>query len=215
MRTLIFGSNSDMSDPIRIMCPNSYDAGVDVTYFRDVEDRVRVVQPELIVNLAGVSHVQKIHNSAIDHWRREMEVNLLGAYHIARAATHHTPRAIMIFMASVAGLYGKPNHSGYCASKAGLISLVQSLGMEGYHAFCISPGRVNTKMREHDYPNEDVRTRLTVGEVANVVKRICEGEWAPGSNIWIRKQGYETFGPEQEHTASSRRRWLNVQPQSK
>ena len=96
----------------------------------------------------------------------------------------------MIFFASVAGLYGKPEHSGYSASKAGVISLVQSLGMEGYNAYAISAGRVHTKMREKDFPNEDPKTRLLPQSVGRVIKEILSGKYTPGNNVIIRKRGY-------------------------
>jgi NAD(P)-dependent dehydrogenase (short-subunit alcohol dehydrogenase family) len=52
------------------------------------------------------------------------------------------------FFTPVADLYGKPSHSNYCAPKAGVISLVQSLGMEGYKAYSISPRRIDSKMKK-------------------------------------------------------------------
>jgi NAD(P)-dependent dehydrogenase (short-subunit alcohol dehydrogenase family) len=96
----------------------------------------------------------------------------------------------MIFFASVAGLYGKPEHSGYSASKSGVISLVQSLGMEGYNAYAISAGRVHTKMREKDFPNEDPKTRLLPKSIGKVVKEILNNKYKPGNNVIIRKRGY-------------------------
>jgi hypothetical protein len=65
--------------------------------------------------------------------------------------------------------------------------------MEGYDAYCISPGRVDTKMREKDFPGEDVKTRLTTKQVAGVVKEILDGKYQSGDNIIIRKRGYRTL----------------------
>jgi NAD(P)-dependent dehydrogenase (short-subunit alcohol dehydrogenase family) len=149
--------------------------------------------PDVIINCAGVSNIQPIKNSSIEKWREEMEVNLFGSYLIAQASINFNPKIKMIFLASVAGLYGKPNHSGYSSSKSALITLVQSLGMEGYDAFSISPGRVDTKMREKDFPGEDKRTRLSVDQVAKVIKKCISGKFEPGDNIIIRKKGFETF----------------------
>lgn len=212
MKALIFGGMSDMAEPIVKRWPKSERCIQDVRNSPLVERAVEESQPDIIINLAGVSHVQSVFGSSPALWADEIEINLLGSYYIARAAAAYAPNAIMIFLASVAGLYGKPQHSGYSASKAGIVSLVQSLGMEGYKAFAISPGRVDTKMREHDYPGEDKRTRLSVEQIADVIFRIVEGEWKSGTNIWIRKVGFDTYGPEAEHTAEIRQRWLNVQP---
>ena len=167
-------------------------------------------QPAAIINCAGVSHVQVINNSEIDSWREEIEVNLLGSYLVARQTIAYNPRTTMIFLASVAGMYGKPSHSGYCASKSAVISLIQSLGMEGYKAFAISPGRVDTKMREKDFPGEDKRTRLSTIEVAEVVRDCINGEYKNGDNIVIRKRGFRKLS--RIDSGQPWREYLNVQP---
>jgi NAD(P)-dependent dehydrogenase (short-subunit alcohol dehydrogenase family) len=126
----------------------------DVRDYNQVFEIIVKEKPEVVICTAGISHVSNILQSNIIDWKHELEVNLLGSYHVAKASIHNNVKT-MIFMASVAGLYGKPNHSGYSVSKSGVITLVQSLAMEGYNAYAISPGRVDTKMREHDFPNED------------------------------------------------------------
>lgn len=148
-----------------------------------------VDEPDVVINLAGVSHVQPLANSSHSDWLEEVQTNLIGSYNIATSAIERNPKATMIFIGSVAGKYGKPNHSGYCASKAGVISLVQSLGMEGYNAYAISPGRVDTKMRQKDYPNDTPGSRLSTHDIASVVKEIVDGKHTPGDNLIIRKQG--------------------------
>lgn len=164
----------------------------DVTSFTQVELAIAGWRPEIVINCAGISIPADIATSDPRGWEHELRVNLLGSYHVAKAALDHDV-SIMIFLASVAGLHGKPQHGGYSASKAGVISLVQSLAMEGHHAYAISPGRVDTRMREHDYPGEDPRTRLGPTQIGEVVGDILAGHYEPGDNILIRKIGYETF----------------------
>lgn len=163
----------------------------DVTDLDAVRRVLETYMPSIVINCAGVSHVATVEDSDPGLWAQEIAVNLLGSYHVARAAVEMGVRT-MIFVASVAGMYGKPNHSGYSASKGGVISLVQSLGMEGQDAYAISPGRVDTPMREHDFPGEDPRTRLQPVQVGQVVAQILNGEFEPGDNIVIRKIGYDT-----------------------
>ncbi len=168
-------------------------ANADVRSAWMVEKVTEHAQPDIVINCAGISEPSTVVHSDVGDWRREIEVNLLGSYHVAHAAIRHGVKT-MIFIASVSGLYGKPNHSGYCASKAGVISLVQSLGMEGHNAYAISPGRVDTAMREKDYPGEDPRTRLSPSVIGLCVQDILKGGlYEPGDNIVIRKQGYEQF----------------------
>ncbi len=161
----------------------------DVRDYNSVANQIKQLQPETVICTAGVSHVSNVKNSIIEEWKEELDINLLGSYHVAKACVTNNVKNL-IFFASVAGLYGKPEHSGYSASKAGVISLVQSLGMEGYNAYAVSAGRVHTKMRERDFPNEDPRTRLAPDKVGQVIVEILNGKYNPGDNVIIRKRGY-------------------------
>lgn len=165
----------------------------DVRDFEGLKKIFRSHSPSIIVNCAGVSNIQPLLQSDFAQWEEEISVNLVGSYSVARAAIEVVPDAHMIFFASVAGLYGKAAHSGYSASKAGVRSLVQSLGMEGHKAYAISPGRVDTKMREKDFPGEDPRTRLSTEQVAQVVVECANGKFRSGDNIVIRKRGFRTL----------------------
>ncbi len=158
---------------------------VDVTNRDAILRALHDHDPETVINCAGVSKPGIIANSAHES---ELMVNLHGAFNIAMYCGGLT----QIHIASVSGLYGKANHSGYCASKAGVISLVQSLAMEGHNAYVISPGRVDTRLRERDYPNEDRRTRLWPTQIGMVVDTILKGGYLPGDNIIIRKRGFDT-----------------------
>ena len=143
------------------------------------------------------------------HFLQEIDVNLIGSYRIARECAQLGINT-MIFIASVAGKYGKPEHSGYSASKGATISLVQSLAFEGYDAYAISPGRVDTKMREMDYPGEDPRTRLTTHSTASVIFDCINGRYEPGDNIIYRKRGFRTL--RRVDKGQPWKKYLNVQP---
>lgn len=180
----------------------------DVREYAEVENFVRGLGPSAVVYTAGISYVDTVRDSDVRDWREELEVNLLGAYHAARAAVDEGVDTL-IFIASIAGLYGKPEHSGYSASKAGLISLVQSLAMEGHNAYAISPGRVHTKMREHDYPGEDPRTRLKPTAIGEIVRDILVGQYTPGDNVILRMRGHEVL-PVEVHRGDGWRERLRV-----
>ncbi len=164
----------------------------DVRVETQVGKIIKKYKPKIVINCAGISNVQTIKGSSTKQWFDEIMTNLMGSYLIAKHCIENNVET-MIFIASVAGLYGKSNHSGYSASKKGVISLVQSLGLEGHNAYAISPGRVDTSMREKDYPDEDKRTRLLKEEVAEVVEQCIDGMWKPGDNIIIRKRAYQKF----------------------
>ena len=211
MKVLIFGK-SDIGEGIKQLYPDTVNIPkeeCDVRDYNQICATLEKYQPDAIVNCAGISHVQVVKDSNMVRWKEEIEVNLIGSYLIARAAITYNVKK-MIFIASVAGMYGKPEHSGYSASKSGVISFVQSLGFEGYDAYSVSPGRVDTKMRENDYPGEDKRTRLSTLQVAEVVKECIDGKYEPGDNIIIRKRGFTKL--KRVDKGQPWKKYLNVQP---
>ena len=211
MKVLIFGK-SDIGEGIKQLYPDTVNIPKEECDVRDalqVRNTLKKYKPDVIVNCAGISHVQVVRDSNIDYWKEEIDVNLIGSFIVARESIN-TGVKTMIFIASVAGMYGKPEHSGYSASKSGVISFVQSLGFEGYDAYSVSPGRVDTKMRENDYPGEDKRTRLSTLQVAEIVKECIDGKYKPGDNVIIRKRGFRKL--KRVDQGQPWKKYLNVQP---
>ena len=211
MKVLIFGK-SDIGEGIKQLYPDTVNVPKEECDVRDalqVRNTLKKYKPDVIVNCAGISHVQVVKDSNIDYWKEEIDVNLVGSFIVARESINSGVKT-MIFIASVAGMYGKPEHSGYSASKSGVISFVQSLGFEGYDAYSISPGRVDTKMRENDFPGEDKRTRLSTLQVAEIVKECIDGKYRPGDNVIIRKRGFRKL--KRVDQGQPWKKYLNVQP---
>ena len=176
------GGMSEAFDGVKI--PHSE---CDVRDIAEVASVMDAYRPSVVIVTAGVSHPDSI---ARGRFEEEISTNLLGAFNVAQIAVNFDVETL-IFIASVAGLHGKPNHASYCASKAGVISLVQSLAHEGYNAYAISPGRVDTPMRERDYPSDTPGSRLKPERVWDVVLSILAGEYQPGDNILLRKIGLD------------------------
>jgi 3-oxoacyl-[acyl-carrier protein] reductase len=211
MKVLIFGK-SDIGEGIKQLYPDTVNIPKEECDVRDalqVRNTLKKYKPDVIVNCAGISHVQVVKDSNIDYWKEEIDVNLIGSFIVARESISSGVKT-MIFIASVAGMYGKPEHSGYSASKSGVISFVQSLGFEGYKAYSVSPGRVDTKMTENDFPGEDKRTRLSTLQVAEIVKECIDGKYEPGDNIIIRKKGFTKL--KRIDKGQPWKKYLNVQP---
>lgn len=162
----------------------------DVRHGGDVDRTMGMLRPSAVVFTAGISRPISLLSGDRYDSEREILTNLVGAFNVAHAAVKCNVETL-VFIASLAGLYGKPEHAGYSASKAGVISLVQSLAMEGHNAYAISPGRVNTAMRERDYPGEDPRTRLDPLVIGGIIKDIFDGRYTPGDNVIIRMRGFE------------------------
>lgn len=86
----------------------------DVTDYGQVLRAMVKYQPRYVVNCAGIDDEDEPLSTII--------TNLGGSMNVIDAVSGSIP---VIMIASVAGMYGKPEHAAYCASKAGVISLVQ------------------------------------------------------------------------------------------
>lgn len=89
---------------------------------------------DIMVNNAGIIAVMPVVDMGYAEWRRVMEVNVnsafLGSRAAARAMIAQGRGGVIINAASGAGRRGVPNLSHYCASKAAIIMLTQSLAIE-------------------------------------------------------------------------------------
>jgi NAD(P)-dependent dehydrogenase (short-subunit alcohol dehydrogenase family) len=106
---------------------------------------------DMLVNNAGVSMRGTFRELTPDTCAQVLNINLLGSVYLARAAVEPIVKARgnIVFISSIAGLFGLPGASVYCASKGALTGLSESLRLElgplGVHV-----GVVNLGYTEHD-----------------------------------------------------------------
>lgn len=131
----------------------------------DVADEPAVEEAleEALAHLGGLDAV--FVNAGIDgqgrpaleldpaHFRRVLDVNVLGAFHVARAAARAmTDGGAIVFNASVNGLAAEPLFADYNASKAAVVllarTLARELGPQGFWVTAVCPGYVRTPMTE-------------------------------------------------------------------
>lgn len=103
---------------------------------------------------AGISGgLVPLHEQTPEHWSEVLKINLIGTFlavkHAARVMTPRK-RGSIVCTASVAGLRSGAGGSPYSASKAGVISLVQTtayqLAGSGVRINAICPGLIETGM---------------------------------------------------------------------
>jgi len=105
---------------------------------------------DVVVNNAGIAGpTDPIESISPEDWRRTIEVNLNGQYHVA---AHTVPllkqsgEGALINIASVAGRLGYAYRTPYAASKWGIVgltaSLAKELGPDGIRVNAILPGIV-------------------------------------------------------------------------
>src|SRR4051795_6511093 len=123
------------------------------------ETAVRTAVEELggldaLVYCAGVSHSGSVVDQTPESWDAVLRTNLTGAFLTARAALPHLEQrgGSLVAVSSLAGLRAGPDSSAYCASKAGLNMLVQSIavdfGSRGVRANAVCPGWIRTPMAD-------------------------------------------------------------------
>lgn len=106
---------------------------------------------DVLVNNAGVGRFAPVHDLPVDAWVETMETNLSGVFYCCRAAIPVMKRGGGGWIVNVSSLAGKHPFAGgaaYCASKAGLNALTESLMQDvrrdGIRVTCVLPGSVNT-----------------------------------------------------------------------
>jgi NAD(P)-dependent dehydrogenase (short-subunit alcohol dehydrogenase family) len=106
---------------------------------------------DILVNNAGVSMRGDFAELSGEVCSRVIATNLSGAVNLTRIAMDHivAARGNIVFISSIAGLFGLPGASVYCASKKALTGLCESLRLElipkGVHV-----GIVYLGYTEHD-----------------------------------------------------------------
>ncbi|MBH3339106.1 SDR family NAD(P)-dependent oxidoreductase [Pseudomonas mendocina] len=112
----------------------------------------------LIAN-AGIGLAGKAGSGHFERYRQTLETNLIGAIACLDAATAlflQQGHGHLVAIASVAGKRGLPASAGYSASKAGLISHMQSLELELYRSAIatttILPGYIDTPINQNGGP---------------------------------------------------------------
>jgi len=111
---------------------------------------------DVVMNVAGTSLWGRVDRLGDEHWRRMIEVNLMGPIHVMEAFLPAMVEARrgghLVNVSSAAGLLGLPWHAAYSASKFGLrgISEVARFDLK-HHDIGVSlvcPGGVDTPLVE-------------------------------------------------------------------
>lgn len=101
--TVLICGQSDIAEVLKNVTENVQIVSKEVCDVRDcysVESTNKKHRPEAVVDCAGVSNLQEVANSTVEKWVEEVEVDLVGSYHIARATINENPNTRMVFYAS-------------------------------------------------------------------------------------------------------------------
>jgi 3-oxoacyl-[acyl-carrier protein] reductase len=139
----------------------------------------------ILVNNAGIAIDQLLMRLKDEDWKRQLDVNLTGAFNLVRAASRPMMKArggAIVNLSSVVGEMGNAGQVAYAATKAGLIGLTKSVARElasrNIRCNAVTPGFVDTDMTSA-LP-EAARTRMLesiplarLGSAEDVANAVC------------------------------------------
>jgi 3-hydroxybutyrate dehydrogenase len=131
---------------------------------------------DVLVNNAGIQHVEAIETFPVDKWDAIIAINLSSAFHAMRAVVPQMRArkwGRIINIASAHALVASPFKSAYVAAKHGILGLTKTVALEtaehGITVNAICPGYVLTPLVQKQIP-ETARARgLTEDRVVREV----------------------------------------------
>ena len=144
---------------------------------------------DLLVNNAGIQHVEKIEDFPIDKWDRIIAINLSSSFHTMRAAIplmKAKGKGRIVNIASAHALIASPFKAAYVAAKHGVMGLTKTVALEvaenritanticpGYVLTPIVEAQIPDQMKTHKMSREDVIAKVMLsrqpsGEFATV-----------------------------------------------
>ncbi|WP_338452988.1 3-ketoacyl-ACP reductase [Niallia oryzisoli] len=133
-------------------------AAVDISSLTDVEQSVKKLTDELgaadiLINNAGIGKFATLLDMDPEEWKRIIDVNLMGLYHVTRTVLPQLiekNRGDIVNISSTNGLNGAATSSAYSASKFGVIGLTESLAQEvrknNIRVTALTPSTVATEL---------------------------------------------------------------------
>jgi 2-keto-3-deoxy-L-fuconate dehydrogenase len=173
----------------------------------------KIERLDILVNNAGIGHVGSIEATEPEDFDRLLNVNVRSVYLVTRAflplllaerpeGSESAHSAVVVNIASIAGLVGVKQRFAYCATKGAVIAMTRQLAVDypkNLRVNAICPGTVETPFvegyLEKFYKNNkeetraELRARQPLGrlgqpaEIASMVRYLASDEAAfiPGS----------------------------------
>ncbi len=143
---------------------------------------------DVLVNNAALFHFARLESLSVEEWDAVFETNARGPFLVAREALPHlrAARGRIVNIGSLGGIHGWPGHAHYCASKAALHMLTQSMAKAfapGVSVNCVAPGWIepedsaarDEKEAERFAGRTPMRRNGTVEDVAEAVLFFAAG----------------------------------------
>lgn len=130
---------------------------------------------DILVNCVGCGLKASIPDTTFEDFNKLINANLTSVFLCSKEAftqmAQQKPPAHIITVCSVAGLYGGPTYSAYCAAKHGVTGFMRSLKFEGkkhrIKASTIFPMRVDTEFFDDYRKKPTPRQMLKPSDIAD------------------------------------------------
>lgn len=130
---------------------------LDLTKHKDVEQWVSnsfntELSPDILINNAGLGYKKPIEELSVSEWDAMIQTNLSGVFYLTRLLVPFLKKkkevTHIVNIASIAGILGNPELTGYNATKFGLRgfseALFKELRKDAIKVSCMLPGSIET-----------------------------------------------------------------------
>jgi NAD(P)-dependent dehydrogenase (short-subunit alcohol dehydrogenase family) len=134
-------------------------AALDISSFEEVKKFTDAIQAksgpmDIVMNIAGVSAWGTVELLRHEHWKRQVDINLMGPIHVIECLlpgmVNVGKGGHLVNVSSAAGLIALPWHAAYSASKFGLRGISEVLRYDlrrhGIGVTVVCPGAVKTPL---------------------------------------------------------------------
>lgn len=194
---------------------NKYSINIDISSRDSVKNAFKSIKEEfgsidILINNGAIAQEKPFLDISDNDWENMLNTNLAGAYRCIQEAL---PDMInkkwgrIINISSIGGQWGGFNQVHYAASKAGLISLTQSIAKiyskDGITSNAISPGLIETDMIANELSTKAGQEKLktipmermgTTIEIANIAKFLASEDSSYITGQTINANGGMYFG---------------------
>jgi NAD(P)-dependent dehydrogenase (short-subunit alcohol dehydrogenase family) len=191
---------------------------------------------DVVVNNAGYIKANSIEDLPEDEFRRQIEINLFGVYHVTRAALpvmHAQRDGHIIQISSIGGRRATPGLGGYQAAKWAVGGFSEVLAREvaplGIRVTCVEPGGMRTDMfgpsmlAEPIAPDYEATVRAVIlsifgdpatargnpDKIAQVILRLAQ-EPQPPVRLLIGSDAVQLAGAAAAERAAEDARWKEL-----